>query len=149
MYRLHDWECCACSTVHECLTDVPTGETPPRLSVQWCPVCEGDGQHERLISLVAEYHGERTLNPMVHGGSFDTMGKAPIPDLPDIPGSARGDTEDYRQLFATPEWKEARAAQRNVIRLNNEKKKRARALARGQQVNFRRDKCVGDPKVTA
>ena len=149
MFRLNEWECVACGVAHEDLVDVPHGKAPSRFCVLWCPACETQGQHERLLSASAEYHGEKALNPHVYGGKYDTMGRAEVPLLPELPPGAPGDVDDYRQLFASPEWKEARREQKHVIGLNEQKRARARAAQRGQAINFRRDKCAGDPKVSA
>jgi hypothetical protein len=62
----------------------------------------------------------------------------------DAPSSA-----DYASLFARPEYKEAERANKEIAKQNASKRKRAKAIARGENVNMRRDRCPGDPKITA
>lgn len=62
----------------------------------------------------------------------------------DAPSSA-----DYASLFAKPEYKEVEHANQEIAKQNRSKRKRAKAIARGENVNMRRDKCPGDPKITA
>lgn len=62
----------------------------------------------------------------------------------DAPSSA-----DYASLFKTPEYKEAERANKQIATENAAKRKRAKAIAKGENVNMRRDKCPGDPNVTA
>ena len=56
---------------------------------------------------------------------------------------------DYMALFNKPEYKEAESARKQVAKQNADKKKRHRALTRGENVNFRRDKALGDPKMSS
>lgn len=149
VYRLYDWRCTECNVPEEHLTECPVGETPRKRSRLMCRWCGGITPHERLMSCPAPYMGERVLNPMVRGGSFDTMGQASPPPLPDLPAGVESTTSNYRQLFETKEWKEARAEQKHVNALNAEKRERAAAIRRGANINMRRDRCAGDPKVTA
>lgn len=62
----------------------------------------------------------------------------------DAPTSA-----DYAEHFKSREWRDVWARNQKTTRENTQKQKRAAALARGENVNFRRDKCAGDPKMTA
>lgn len=147
MFRLYDWQCCACGKVDEHLTSCPAGERPKRKATQLCRWCGDVTPHERLMSCPAPYMGERVCNPMVRGGAFDTMGHAPVPDLPDLPAGVESNTANYRQLWSTPEWREAKADLKEANRKNAEKRKRASAMARGENINMRNDRCAGDPKV--
>lgn len=149
MYRLYDWRCRVCERTDEHLTQCRDGTKPKRQMLLCCRWCGVPRVHDRMISPPAPYMGERVINPMVRGGRFDTMGHEAPPMLPDLPSGVESTTSNYRQLFATPEWKEARAEQKEVARRNAQKRKRAAAIERGENINMRRDKCDGDPKVTA
>ena len=134
--------------MHETLLDVPHGDRPALALAANCPRCKEALPHRRVLSLPAPYLGERVRNPCVRGGAFDTMGNAPVPALPDLPAGVESNTENYRQLFASTEWQEARSEVKEVNRRNARKRKRAAALERGENINMRRDKCDGDPKMT-
>src|SRR3990167_3168075 len=177
MFRSWDWECARCGTEQWALIDVPHGQPSPTRTTMPCGACSAETMHERLPPLLATYMGERVCNPMVSGGSFDTTGNVQPPPLPDLPGAnehaakatqtlaragrgnlaeARRETAqdapsaaDYATLFKSPEYREVKAAREKVKRENVQKKQRLSALRRGEQVNFRRDKCIGDPKMTA
>lgn len=60
----------------------------------------------------------------------------------DAPTSA-----DYSTLFASPEYKAVEAANAKIVKENNEKRARAKAWKAGNPMNFRRDKCAGDPEI--
>lgn len=62
----------------------------------------------------------------------------------DAPSSA-----DYSTLFNTPEYKETEAINKKIDKENKAKRKRAAAIARGENINMRRDKVAGDPNITA
>lgn len=62
----------------------------------------------------------------------------------DAPSSA-----DYQSLFSKPEYKEVEAVNDKITKENTAKRKRAKAMRRGENVNMRRDKCPGDPNMTA
>ncbi len=62
----------------------------------------------------------------------------------DAPSSA-----DYSDLFSKPEYKEVEARNEQITKENTSKQKRAKAIASGENVNMRRDKCPGDPNMTA
>lgn len=55
--------------------------------------------------------------------------------------------EDYSYHFKTPEYVEAKRARRKARKENLEKQKRAKALRKGANINMRRDKCAGDPRI--
>lgn len=56
-------------------------------------------------------------------------------------------TADYNELFKRPEYREAeRIIDRNK-KENASKRKRAAAIAKGENINMRRDKALGDPKI--
>lgn len=54
--------------------------------------------------------------------------------------------EDAGEHLESPEYKEIRGARKRAIARNKKKAKRAAALARGENINFRKDRCEGDPK---
>jgi hypothetical protein len=56
-------------------------------------------------------------------------------------------SSDYATLFSTPEYKEAVRVNNQITEENEGKKKRAAAIRRGENVNFKKDKCFGDPKL--
>lgn len=56
---------------------------------------------------------------------------------------------DYAALFSTSEYREAAAERKRVVRQNAVKRERAAALARGDNINFRRDRVDGDPNMTS
>ena len=62
----------------------------------------------------------------------------------DAPTSA-----DYSSMFSKPEYKEVEQVNAEIAKQNKAKRKRAKAISRGENVNMRRDKCPGDPKITA
>lgn len=156
-YRLFDWACTLCGLERESLTWVKDKKRPPEKAMLACLTCRMPTRHARIVSVVAEYHGEKTLNPIVHGGAFDTAGSKPLPGmdaLPSIPlDASRADrkqqVEAYRQRFASAEWKDMKKQRASIMKDNAEKKQRLAALKRGENVNMRRDKLPGDPKVTA
>ena len=62
----------------------------------------------------------------------------------DAPSSA-----DYASLFASKEYKHAEAERARIKKQNEQKRARAAAMRRGENVNMKRDKCAGDPNITA
>lgn len=56
---------------------------------------------------------------------------------------------DYAALFSTPEYRERMAERKRIGVENKAKRARAAAFARGETVNFRRDKVAGDPNMAA
>lgn len=179
MYRLFDFECDSCGTRAEALVSVPAGESPPKSIEADCWMCECVTGHSRIMPLVARYLGEKVFNPAVYGGRFDTMGHQALPSLPDVPGwseaerqaeTALRDLPDnhtldqrrealrsvefpgadaYMELAAKPETKEIKRERKRIAEQNAQKKQRAAAIRRGDNVNMRTDRCAGDPKVTA
>lgn len=57
--------------------------------------------------------------------------------------------DDYIAHIAKPEFQEISEANVEIDRRNDEKKDRLAALRSGANINFRRDRCVGDPDITA
>lgn len=55
---------------------------------------------------------------------------------------------DWRDHLRKPEVKEAKRQRAEDVRRNKLKRARAGAIARGENINLRRDKLPGDPKVT-
>lgn len=55
-------------------------------------------------------------------------------------------SSDYAALFQTSEYKEARRVNEKIKEENKQKRKRAAALKKGENINFKKDKCLGDPK---
>ncbi len=131
--------------------------------------------------MPARYMGETNLSPPVYGGRFDTMGHAPMPEIPDLPGEAeyrarvKAKTDalgpraswdevhstmrsmvneapslrDYGEHMSKPETKEIVKERKRIGAQNARKQMRAAAMRRGENVNFRRDRLAGDPKITA
>lgn len=157
MFRRYDWECQNCQAVFEQIVQFPQADPAPKLlgDVEnddlTCPACGGNTANaERLISCPAEYHGEKQLNPIVRGGEHDTMGFKQVrkpKELGELPDHST--YEQAREYVRRPEYREWRREKKAVQAENKEKRKRADALARGEPVNFRRDKCAGDPKISA
>lgn len=58
-------------------------------------------------------------------------------------------SDDYAAHFATPEYQETMAQRRQIQASNKQKRARAAAMLRGENVNFRRDKAAGDPNMAA
>jgi len=56
---------------------------------------------------------------------------------------------DYATHFSKPEWQEVSQANDRIDECNDQKKSRLAAWKHGQTVNFRNDKCDGDPNMTA
>lgn len=182
MFRLYDFECLECGNIQEILVDTPRGESPSKITQGDCETCEATTSFERRLSLPAPYMGERVLNPVMHGGRFDTAGMRDLPDLPDLPGeterqakvaakidamgvdkmparersraivgasSDAPSSNDYRSLFESREYKRAKRDRELINSENAEKRKRHAAIKRGENINMRRDRCKGDPKITA
>lgn len=148
MYRLYDVQCLRCGRVSEALIACRRGKLPQAQVWEPCPQCGRVRRHARLLSPPAPYMGEKVYNPHVSGGAFDTLGQEAVPALPDLPPGVESNSDNYRQLFASQEWIETRAEVREVNRKNAQKRKRAAAIARGDNINMRRDKCDGDPHIT-
>lgn len=194
-FRYSDFECTKCGTVDAKLYETPHGMPKPKFAILECRNCETERLQERLISMPAQYMGEKTLNPNMRGGNYDTMGHAPMPDIPDLPGAKEHDQRLAAELATVPdgpsavkdangkesltELGETRKAiitkhrnnapseadyhahlhkpevseifkERDVIKKQNrEKRQRSAAIKRGENINMRRDKCAGDPKITA
>ena len=149
MFRNYDWECTVCHAMREHIVQFPQGDKPPQFETIACEECERETWHQRLISLPAEYHGERVFNPVVRGGSFDTAGFKALPSLPDLPAGVPETAGNYREIWRTPEYREIKR-ERNAIKAENAaKQKRLKLLRKGENINMRRDKLPGDPKLTA
>jgi hypothetical protein len=58
----------------------------------------------------------------------------------DAPSSA-----DYASLFERADYKRAQKQRAKIIKENKEKQQRTAALNGGANINFRTDKCAGDP----
>jgi hypothetical protein len=149
VFRFFDFQCTVCNVVRDAVIEYPQGETPPKTQQLTCFDCQKETRHERLISMPAEYHGEKVLNPVVSGGSFDTAGKKQVPTLPDLPRGVAETTSNYRQLFSTSEYREAKREREAVKKENAAKQDRLKKLRAGANINMRRDKLPGDPKITA
>ena len=149
MHRMFDWRCASCGSTRERIVWVPARAANPTTMTLWCDACAAKTEHERLISMPARYMGDRVRNPCVTGGSFDTMGFAPVQPLPDLPDGADSTLDNYKQLWSGKDWQEKRALQREQNRKNREKRRRAAALQRGASVNMRVDRCAGDPDLEA
>lgn len=157
MFRNYDWECQACFVIFDRIVSYPQDDPAPRILSDVesentdCPYCGEDASiAERCISITAPYTGEQDLSPKVCGGRFDTMGykQAERPqELGWMPKNAS--YQEARDFVSRPiyrEWKKEKAA---VRKENVAKQARAAAKSRGENVNFRRDKLPGDPKVTS
>lgn len=97
------------------------------------------------MPLTAPYMGERVHNPMVSGGDFDTVGNKELPPLP-----KGGDDESYHEFKSrvkSPEYQEVRRARDAAKRENAAKRERARLIRAGANINMRRDRLPGDPKI--
>jgi hypothetical protein len=157
MFRNYTWECQACGGYFDRMVKYPEANEAPRElgdvedEDTLCPLCGGDAvDAQRCISLPAEYHGEKDLSPRVAGGSYDTMGMKQV-KRPDEIGTMpdHASYEQARSFVNRPIYKEWKAEERANRSENKAKQKRAAAKARGENINFRRDKLPGDPKVTS
>ena len=54
---------------------------------------------------------------------------------------------DYASLFSTNEYRDASRERAHISRQNKAKRERAKAHKAGANINFRRDRCEGDPKI--
>jgi hypothetical protein len=148
MFRLYDWECNKCETVIDAMIDVPHGEAPRDNAQFYCLICKRVRPMTRCqVNLIAEYHGERVLNPIVHGGEFDTAGAAKVPMVPMLRDGAT--MEELRDHVRKPEYIEAKRVRSEVIAQNKAKKKRLALIKKGEYINMRRDRLPGDPKLTS
>lgn len=171
--RLFDFACVDCGFEQEALVDVPRGDVPAAKYELECDDCDTTTWQERQLSAPAPYMGEKNLSPLVRGGRFDTAGQAPMPSYPDMPGEADYQAklsralscnpvedrasvmrsmineapalEDYAAHMSKPECVEIKRERKRIGGQNSEKQKRLAAARRGENVNFRRDKCAGDP----
>lgn len=145
MLRLYDWECTKCGAKREALVLVPHGAAPPKTQPLpcTCVASQKDTKHRRLLSRPAQYLGERPLNVVMRGGSCDTMGYKPLPDLPEFPDN--GSADDFCDFVQRPEYKEAKKQRAAVERENRTKRKRAAALKRGDIKSMRHCPLPGDP----
>jgi hypothetical protein len=99
--------------------------------------------------------GEKTHNPLVYGGTYDTAGYKRGPKLPELkfgePETVNGRTSRGVDVDALRDYAKANkdllAEHRRIKDENKQKQKRAKALKRGEVVNFRVDKCKGDPVI--
>lgn len=145
-YRLFDFRCQLCGSVHEDMVFVPTGEKSRNEYDMHCPDCGDSAPHDRLMSRPAKYTGDMDVWGEVVGGKrFDTMGYRDMPSLPTLPSGAS--EMDYKYLCSSPEYKEIRAERRRIQKQNRRKRERAAARAKGERVNLRSHPLEGDPKV--
>jgi len=63
--------------------------------------------------------------------------------MPDLPRN--GDRDAIHAVVDSPEYRHADQERRRTLAENHEKQNRAKALASGRPINFRRDKVRGDP----
>lgn len=91
--------------------------------------------------------GEKVLNVAMYGSAHDTMGYEEMPDLPELPNGC--DADDYLAVAKTPEFKELKAERAVIAKRNKEKRKRAKAIRRGENINMRRDKVKGERSIVA
>ena len=147
VFRQYDIECLGCGHVHAGLIQAMSGQPVPKRVNDDCPRCGKETRHDRLISCPAEYMGEKDQSPIVKGGNMDTAGEERLPELPTLPTMSHSD--QYRDLFKTPEYKEAKRKRTVVSSNNKQKKRRLAAKMRGENVNFKRDRCKGDPNFAA
>jgi len=104
--------------------------------------------------------GEIVNNPRCFGGSFDTAGKAPMPDMPEVESTKRWSDKAGREVdvyqaeaiseaFRSPEGVEIRAERKEIKKRNRAKRFRDDAINRGENINFgkrKSDQLPGDPK---
>ena len=147
MWRRYDWECQDCGQTMEHMLCIPEGQTPVRCVGLRCQVCRQVTVHRRLISMPAEYHGERVRSPMVAGGRFDTMGQKALPALPSAPAGYDGSAAANKALFRSPEWREARKERAARQAENKMKQARAAAIEAGANINMRTCRLPGDPRL--
>lgn len=151
-FRFYDWECARCGVVAEHLVSVPTGEDVPREMDEHCEHCGRWGKHERLMSCPGPYFGEKVINPQVHGGKYDTMGKKRLPRIDTLidtktRGEMKLDIARMKERRYSKEYQEIMKERASIKKENAAKQKRARAIAEGRPINMRRDRLPGDPKI--
>lgn len=174
-WKLFDWVCRHCHGKHEAMVSVngTLPETLVAQCPLCTIYTHHDRCKVNLFARYTGEHARQDprANPLIHGGRFDTLGAKALPDLPDLPGVdaveekmgddlARGmhvddvatkyrnelpSTMDYKTLFAKPEWKDAKRERQARKKENALKKRRARALKRGD-VNLRTSRVAGDAK---
>jgi len=145
MFRLYNFECAQCGTEREGLVDVPFGTKTKKAYPLECEECGGETSHVWVVvAPFAKPTCDLAFSPRVSGGKFDTLGNEPLPALPTLPDGAK--SNDYKDLFAKPEYKEIRRERREVKRRNLQKRKRAYMMDRGENVSVRQNKLPGDPK---
>lgn len=146
MFRLYDWRCLACMMPRPHVIEFATGTKPPQKEKFKCLRCKKETTHDRMLPLVGFYYGERTDNPIIAGGKFDTTGHAALPALPVIPDDIHRDS--VGDFFTTKEYKNAKRERLEAQKINKAKRKRYELIKKGANINMRRDKLLGDPKFT-
>jgi hypothetical protein len=100
------------------------------------PELPGSEEHSKLM--------KQRIREIPEGLSAKDHKKAMCESMAGCPSSA-----DYATHFERPEYKETEAANKRIAEHNTEKRERAAAIKRGENINMRRDKCAGDPNMTA
>lgn len=90
-------------------------------------------------------HGAETSRRLAALGA-DASGAARMEVFRDQARTAPS-IDDYKAHNSKPEIREIKAKRERVKASNRSKQARAAALARGEKINFRNDKCVGDPRI--
>ena len=147
MFRNYDWECSNCDCVSEYIVQFPQGEKPPKVIEEFCSQCDTTCQMTRCLSLPSKYMGETVINPMVSGGSFDTVGKKKLPKMPMMPDGLNASAK--KDFFYSKEYQSAKQRRKKVIKENRAKQKRAALIESGANINMRHDRLPGDPNILA
>ena len=147
MFRNYDWQCSNCDGVSEHVVQFPQGDMPPKTIEEHCPHCDGVHMMARCLSLPSKYMGETVINPMVSGGSFDTVGKKKLPKMPMMPDGLNASAK--KDFFYSKEYQSAKQRRKKVIKENRAKQKRAALIKSGANINMRTDRLPGDPNILA
>lgn len=151
-YRLSDW-LCGCGHVQEHLAWAKLGRSIPQTIIEHCIVCNTNTLKVRQLSLPARYTGEDSYAPAFNGGRFDTGGYESHPrpsDLDLLPYrdlTNKQNLERSQDLVQSPKYKQWKRERSEVVKRNAEKRKRAKAIASGANINLRKkeNQLPGDP----
>ena len=102
MLRLADYVCPVCGARYEKLVEKASGDPWPEKSLITC-IRDGELMGDYVMGAPAEYLGEKDLSPVVHGGSFDTMGRRTLPPIQDLPGAKEATAKMRAELSSLPD----------------------------------------------
>jgi hypothetical protein len=98
------------------------------------PDMPGESEYQARVDKAV-----RALGPNASDAAIRSEVRALAGDAPSL--------SDYAAHLSRPECREIKRERQRVAKQNAQKRKRLAAAKRGENVNFRRDRCAGDPKL--